>query len=820
MSTIGPRALLVCLTLLMALASAAAVELAREDQALLPIVVADATSPSDAARDLALYLGRITGGSFELVSAADHGEGPAIYLGPEHFRPNEADATRSLRMLAQVAQVYTTERGLFITGGGEAGCGFAVYMFLVELCGVRFFHPGPLGEHVPQQPDLALQDVSLRQTPSFKFRRMWPSSQTPDRRMYRQWQQWARRSRQGGPPVAMGHNLSRIVPPELYDQHPDYFPLIGGVRLDPRSGAAWQPELANPGVVQLAVDKARAYFDSSPDAVSYSLSMNDCAGWSESPEALEQDPPQYRGLPDRGKARRMIVFANAVAEQVAQSHPDRYLAFYAYKSTLEPPAEPVCLPNVMPAICHWGIAADPFHPITAADQISPPNALYRRAIEGWDTLAGKLIAREYWCAPRYDPLLKAGVTPILFEDIPYYQTHGFVACSSEAEIDWGNLALNHYVASRLMWNVRLEPEKLLEDYFVKYYGDAARPMREYFTRIWEVAYRHHLPEPSRAELSEEDLDYLAGRLQRAAQDVADDELRSARVKLAADFLQVYRAWRGLSESEPTEADIEEFMALLDRLQAEDTDAVVVESWRARFVAPAPEPQPYQGPDLVRAMPGAELPDDARPLAFRRAGTWLVLAGGDRLIRGRVTGVRVGPQYAHRPSWVVADRSGEVVASGSAPVNGAAEMQVQVSEPGLYQVLANAGRNGCAFVCDNCPAVMVGPGMQLCEIEGRMYFQVPAACERFTVTLFAGRGESALMRIYDPEGRQAFAGDSLSRDLVPAQISPAQGQRGKAWAVEIAKAPAGVLEDYQILLSAELPPYLATSPEALLVAGGE
>jgi len=182
------------------------------------------------------------------------------------------------------------------------------------------------------------------------------------------------------------------------------------------------------------------------------------------------------------------------------------------------------------------------------------------------------------------------------------------------------------------------------------------------------------------------------------------------------------------------------------------------------------------------------------------------------------GVRVGTQYANRPSWVVADRPGEVVASGSAPVDGPAEVQVPVPEPGLYQVLVNAGRNGCAFVSDNCPAVLVGPGLTLCEIEGRMYFFVPADCERFTVTLFAGRSESALMRIYDPTGQQVFEGDSLSRDVVPAQITPTVAQRGKAWAVEIAKAPAGVLEDYQLLLSPELPPYLATSPEALLVSG--
>lgn len=808
---------MMALAALVTVRPADAIEVARDGRALVPIV-SDGTKGMEAAlADLQHYLSAVVGDEFRVVAATEHGGGAAIYVGPSHFVPSDSDEARERWIAHQVVQIQTRKDGLYITGGGVPGCNYAVYAFLEDLCGVRFFHPGKLGTHIPTHPNLVFEDLSVRQVPSFLYRRMWVSSRIPDRRMYDEWRTWARRSRQGGPKVAIGHNLFRIVPPELYDEHPDYFPLIGGVRIDPRSGAAWQPELANPDVVQLAVAKARAAFDADPDLFSFSLSMNDSAGWSESPEALAQDPPQFRATQEQGKARRMIVFANAVAEQVARTHPDRYLAFYAYHSTLEPPLEPLVHPNVIPAICHWGRAADPFHPITAPYEISPANTFYRRVIEGWERLAQLLIAREYWTAPNADPLLRAGVAPILFEDIPFYHQHGFIACSSEAVIDWGALALNHYIAARLMWDVNSDPAKLLDDYFTCYYGDAAAAMREYFTRVWEMAYRYYLPEERAAGITDEDIAFLAARLEEAAQAAGGDELRAARVKMAQDFFDVWRLRRTLIAGEPSSEQIAAYLARLDELAAEQSDALVVPTWRQEFMAAIPEARPYKGPELTHALPAAAIDEsDAAPLIARRSGKWLVLVGDDRRIQAEVIGVQVGRQYPQRPCWLIASAAGESIASGHVPLPGRARIDVAVPAPGLYQISMDAGANGCGLIVHNCPAVMVGPGFRLCERPGRMYFWVPTGTRQFTITLFAGRKESALMRIYTPDGARVFEGNSLVRDTVPAQLVPGPGQDGAAWCLEIDEAPEGTLEDYQLLLGEELPPYLATSPEALLI----
>lgn len=815
-------AAVIAIALITLTAPASAIDLARGGEALVPIVTDGSEGIEAAVADLAHYLQAMTGAEFTVLQPEEHEGGPAIHVGPTHFVPGRAAEAADRWRREQIVQIQTRDGSLYLTGGGLQGAGFAVYAFLEDVCGMRFFHPGELGTHVPETPDLSFDEMAVTQVPSFMYRRMWPSSQTPDRRMLQEWRTWFERSRQGGPFVHMGHNLFRIVPPELYDEHPEYFPKIGGVRVDPRGGAPWQPELANEGVIELAAQKAIEFFEANPNRYSYSLSMNDWEGWSESEEALAHDPPEFRDTQRRGKARRMIVFANAVAERVAERFPDRYLAFYAYKSTLEPPAEPKVHPNVIPVICHWGMAADPFHPINAPREISPPNTLYREAIRGWSRLADKLMAREYWTAPYADPLLKAGVAPILFEDIPYYHRHGFIGCNSEANINWGNLAINHYVAARLMWKVDTDAQELLDDYFEKYYGAAAEPMRGYFTRVWEAAYKHYLPEEIAVPISEEDVRFLAQRLQEALEAAQDDELRLARVQMASDLFETWRMREALlAQDRPSLESINAYMEHLDALAEAGTDALVVPSWQHEFMAAVPEAIEYDGPELVPALPDEPIAsEDAEPLIARRGGTWLVLVGDDRRIEATVHGVQVGRQYTQHPSWHVISAEGESIASGHMPLPGSRDISVEVPEPGLYQVRMHAGRNGCGIVVHNAPAVMVGPGQALCEWTGAMYVWVPEDCEQFTITLFASRGESARMRIYRPDGSEAFDRDSLTGDAVPATFQPTPEERGKAWRVQIDEAPEGIFEDYSLLLSDELPPYLATSPGALLIPAGQ
>src|SRR5690554_1872782 len=97
---------LTLMALMAACGSSQAIELARDGEALVPIVSDGAEGIDAAVADLKRYLDATTGGEFALLGPDDERpDGPAIFIGPSHFIPREADADRSRWLLEQIVQI-------------------------------------------------------------------------------------------------------------------------------------------------------------------------------------------------------------------------------------------------------------------------------------------------------------------------------------------------------------------------------------------------------------------------------------------------------------------------------------------------------------------------------------------------------------------------------------------------------------------------------------------------------------------------------------------------------------------------------------------
>ena len=67
------------------------------------------------------------------------------------------------------------------------------------------------------------------------------------------------------------------------------------------------------------------------------------------------------------------------------------------------------------------------------------------------------------------------------KDIPYYRDRGIEGFYTQLfDHLWHRHGLNYYLAAKLCWNADLDVDALLDDYFIKFYGPAAAPMRDYF----------------------------------------------------------------------------------------------------------------------------------------------------------------------------------------------------------------------------------------------------------------------------------------------------------------------------------------------------
>ncbi len=181
----------------------------------------------------------------------------------------------------------------------------------------RWFMPGELG----YEPGSAPGPLSGR---AFLTRAMSGVSRFDDG-------EWARHNRLTSS-LRFSHNLSRVFPASLYEEHPEFFPLENGQRIRPPEGARiwWQPDLGREDVAAYAAEKAREYFDEKPEAVSFALGVNDGLVFGESAETKAWTLPLrwFRGRPDYSNL--VFTFMNRVAEELASTHPDKYVGALAY----------------------------------------------------------------------------------------------------------------------------------------------------------------------------------------------------------------------------------------------------------------------------------------------------------------------------------------------------------------------------------------------------------------------------------------------------------------------------------------------------------
>jgi len=154
--------------------TASAVTLARDGQALCPIVVAgDATEPErTAAQELAELLGEVTGATFAVLSPADVAEdAPQILVGQSPRVLALAPEIDFAALGADSVVLRTVGDTLILSGGRPRGTLYAVNTFLEDWVGCRWWTSTE--STIPSRPDLAVEGVDVHYTPTLLSREVF-----------------------------------------------------------------------------------------------------------------------------------------------------------------------------------------------------------------------------------------------------------------------------------------------------------------------------------------------------------------------------------------------------------------------------------------------------------------------------------------------------------------------------------------------------------------------------------------------------------------------------------------------------------------------
>ena len=457
-----------------------------EGKALAEIVTDDftigKTQPADILNE---YIEKITGVRLPVVEKAS-GTGPVIHLGMGASGRSAGNQVLPAGLHADGFVISSRGSDLVIAGPSRLGTINGVSAFLEEFLGVRWLWPGETGEVVPQLDTLRVGQMHSVQEPDFGVRGVGSGK----------WALLNRMNYRTGEPDEFRvqwfvHTYLSLVPPAIYlKPHPEYYAETGGARPDPglAPGELKKKRLqictSNPEVVATAAQTVIGLLDRDPHIRMVSVDPEDsqrtfcqCSAC----QALDEKGAPYEAR----NSRRCLLFANRVAELVAEKHPQVVIKMIAYHTTVAPPLDPALRPrgNVAIQFCRF---MDHNHALQ--DPVSTENRAYHRDYLAWRQKTPNILFYEYYHKVSWLHL-PWPIVHTLAAELPYLHKQRLLGVISQSATNHATHGTGYYVAAKLLWDAERDVAALMTDFYEKAYGRAAPAMRAYHEGIEQAAIR-------------------------------------------------------------------------------------------------------------------------------------------------------------------------------------------------------------------------------------------------------------------------------------------------------------------------------------------
>jgi len=542
------------------------------DPATHAIVVPDKPTPQEdfAANDLKAHIERLTGKALPIVADGKLAAQVPIAVGKCSKTLRKLGVRVDFEGLGIEGIVIRTKGPALVLAGNKRGVLYAVYTFLEDHCGCRWFTPDCTV--IPKTGTFDIADLDVRYIPPLEYRATdYPCSRDAD---------WAVRNkingtqtrldeRRGGK-IAYSHFVhtfnSILNPAEHFAKHPEYFSEINGKRV----GGRTQLCLTNPEVIEIAKKTVRQWINDAPQATIFSVSQNDWHNYCQCPKckALDEKEGSHAGS--------LIHFVNAIARDIAKDYPDKLISTLAYQYTRTPPKFVRPEPNVTVRLCT--IECDFAHPLDKSTH--PQNQKFVKDIQGWHAKCNRLYIWDYIIDYGHSimpwPNLYA-----LAPNIRFFIANGVKglyeeACYFTKGSEWAELRT--WIIAKTMWNPDYDTDKAIDEFLAAYYGAAAPFLREYINLIHKPVLEnpnlhiHIWTRPDAPYLNDRAIAQSAALFDQAEKAVAADPVLLHRVQVARlpiMYVQIVNSKQGYKEQGNALVDTAttDEAALLERFEA-------------------------------------------------------------------------------------------------------------------------------------------------------------------------------------------------------------------------------------------------------------
>ncbi len=367
--------------------------------------------------------------------------------------------------------IKTVGPHLVIAGGKQRGTMYGIFGLLEDHLECHWFTPEV--SSIPKRERLELPAIDETKVPVLEYREPfvidcfdgdWCARNRVNSHASRLEEKHGDKIRYCG----FVHTFNHLVPPgEYFDEHPEYFSLIGGERRADHS----QLCCTNPDVIRIVTEKVRQLMRDNPDCFVFSVSQNDWHGYCQCDECTriaEEEGSQI------GPVLHLV---NSVARAVRDEFPDKVVDTLAYQYTRKAPKNMRPEPNVVVRLC--SIECCFSHPLATCD--SSQNTAFRQDTADWAKVCNRLWVWDYATSFAHY-LVPFPNLRVLDDNIRFYvenNVKGIFEQDNYTSLHGELSPLGGYMVAKFLWDPNYDEDRAMDEFLFGVYGPAAEPIRRY-----------------------------------------------------------------------------------------------------------------------------------------------------------------------------------------------------------------------------------------------------------------------------------------------------------------------------------------------------